>query len=164
MNTDAEAVWDRDAWDLDPDAVALALTVMAPPTMGVIMREAFYGTRRFEDFLRRTGMSPGVLSARLRDLVTQQLLVKVPYREPGTRERAEYRLTDRGRDLIPVMVAMINWADRWLTGDRGPTVSLRHGGCGAPVEAVLKCTAGHEIHAAHGVTATPGPGARRRDS
>ncbi len=163
MNTDADAVWDRDAWDLSPDAVALALTVMAPPTMGVLMREAFYGTRRFEDFLRRTGISPGVLSARLRDLVTQELLVKVPYREPGARERAEYRLTDKGRDLVPVMVAMIGWADRWLTGDRGPTVSLHHDECGAPVEAVLKCAAGHEIDAARDVIAKPGPGARRRD-
>ena len=78
--------WDRDAWDLDPDSVALALTVVAPPTMGKIMREAFYGTRRFDDFLRRTGMSPAALSARLRELVAQELLVKVPYREPGALE------------------------------------------------------------------------------
>ncbi|MDX3191643.1 helix-turn-helix domain-containing protein [Streptomyces sp. MN03-5084-2B] len=160
MTHEADQPWDRDAWDIDPDSVALTLAVLTPHSSGAIMREAFYGTRRFDDFLRRTGMSPGVLSARLRDLVAQELLVKVPYKEPGSRERAEYRLTDRGRELVPTMVAMIGWADRWLTGDRGPTMSLRHSGCGAPVEAVLRCGHGHEIHAPREIVASPGPGAR----
>ncbi len=155
--------WDRDAWDLEPDSVALALSVLAPPTMGMIMREAFYGTRRFEDFQRRTGMSTGVLAARLRELVAQDMLVKVPYREAGARERAEYRLTVKGRELVPIMVAMIGWADRWLTDDRQPTVSLVHRDCGALVEAVLRCTDGHDVGAPSQIAARPGPGARRRD-
>ncbi|WP_020660472.1 winged helix-turn-helix transcriptional regulator [Amycolatopsis benzoatilytica] len=160
MTHEADQSWDRVAWDIVPDSVALTLAALTPHSSGVIMREAFYGTRRFDDFLRRTGMSPGVLSARLRDLVAQGLLVKVPYKEPGARERAEYRLTDQGRDLVPTMIAMIGWADRWLTGDRGPTMSLRHSGCGAPVEAALKCGHGHENHAAREIVASPGPGAR----
>ncbi|KJK33569.1 HxlR family transcriptiptional regulator [Lentzea aerocolonigenes] len=151
--------WDRDAWNLNPDSVALALAALAPPTMGLVMREAFYGTRRFDDFLRRTGMSPAALSSRLRELVTQELLVKVPYKEPGARERAEYRLTEKGRDLMFTLIAMIGWADRWLTGGR-PTVTLRHQGCGALVGTILRCSKGHDIEAARDVVAEPGPGAR----
>lgn len=150
--------WDRDDWNLDPDSVALALEVLAPPSSGKVMREAFFGTRRFDDFLRRTGMSPAALSGRLRVLVEQGMLVKVPYREPGARERAEYRLTGRGRDLVPTMIAMIGWADRWLADGR-PTVTLRHRGCGAQVAAVLRCADGHDVEAARDVVAEPGPGA-----
>ncbi|WP_428340517.1 winged helix-turn-helix transcriptional regulator [Mycobacterium sp.] len=155
----SDAPWDRDKWDLEPDSVALALGVLAPPTMGKVMREAFYGARRFEDFHRRTGISLGVLSARLRELISQGLLVKVPYQEPNSRVREEYRLTDKGRDLIPTMVAMIDWADRWLTSEKQPTVTLRHRGCGAPVKAVLTCSLNHEIDAGHDIIASPGPGA-----
>lgn len=162
-NDDIEQRWERDKWDLEPDSVALALNVMAPPSRGKIMREAFYGARRFEEFQRRTKMSPGVLSAQLRDLMAQELLVKVPYREAGARERAEYRLTAKGRALIPTMIAMINWADRWLTSGQEPTVSLTHRDCGAPVQTVLRCAEGHEILAGHDVIASPGPGAREAE-
>jgi len=149
-------------WDLEPDSVALALSVLAPPTMGKIMREAFYGARRFEDFHRRTGISLGVLSARLRELISQGLLMKVPYKEPNSRIREEYRLTDKGRALIPTMIAMIDWADRWLTREKEPTVTLRHRDCGAPVHAVLRCERKHDVEPGRDVIASPGPGAVRR--
>ena len=149
-------------WDLEPDSVALALSVLAPPTMGKIMREAFYGARRFEDFHRRTGISLGVLSARLRELISQGLLRKVPYKEPNSRIREEYRLTDKGRALIPTMIAMIDWADRWLTREKKPTVTLRHRDCGAPVHAVLRCERNHHVEPGRDVVASPGPGAVRR--
>ncbi|MFD9444698.1 winged helix-turn-helix transcriptional regulator [Streptomyces sp. NPDC060001] len=124
------------------------------------MKEAFYGTRRFEDFQRRCELSRTVLSARLRDLVAVGVLEKRPYREPGARERDEYRLTDKGRSLAPALVALNAWAERWLVNEPGPTVTLIHRDCGASVHAVITCTSGHEIAAAREIVATPGPGAR----
>ncbi|MDO0916647.1 helix-turn-helix domain-containing protein [Streptomyces sp. DT2A-34] len=155
-----DTVWDRDAWDLEPDSVALALRVMSPRTAGVIMREAFFGTRRFEDFLRHVDVSSGVLSARLRELVDEGMLEKCPYREPGARVRDEYRLTDKGRSMLPVLVALIDWADHWLVGPQGPTVQLLHRDCGAPITASVTCASGHSITAPRNVIAAPGPGAR----
>ncbi|MBP2325958.1 DNA-binding HxlR family transcriptional regulator [Kibdelosporangium banguiense] len=162
MSVADDTEWDRDAWDLDPDSAALALAVFTPSTTAAIMREALYGTRRFEDFLRRTGISPSVLAARLRELVAQNVLVKRPYQEPGARAREEYCLTEKGRDVAPAVIALINWADRWLSGDRGPTVVLNHRDCGAPIETVMMCAHGHELRAVRDVAVAPGPGARPR--
>jgi DNA-binding HxlR family transcriptional regulator len=152
--------WDRDAWNLDPDSIALALSALSPRASGMVMREAFYGTRRFDDFLRRLQLSPGVLSTRLRELVADDLLMKVPYRAEGARERDEYRLTDKGRALVPALVALRAWADEWLMGPDGPTVVLRHRDCGAEVHTTMSCAAGHDVSCGREITVTPGPGAR----
>ncbi|MGY1496813.1 winged helix-turn-helix transcriptional regulator [Streptomyces sp. QTS52] len=156
----ASLPWDRGAWDLEPDSIALALRVLTPQTAGMIMREAFFGTRRFDEFLTHVGVSSGVLSARLRDLVSEGLLEKRPYQEPGSRAREEYRLTDKGRGLVPALVALIDWADHWLVGPEGSTVTLHHHDCDEPVRTALVCAAGHEITAARDLVAAPGPGAR----
>ena len=84
----------------------------------VIMREAFYGATRFEEFVERTDMSEPVVSARLRELTDEGLLEKVPYQEPGQRTRNAYQLTEKGSDLLPVLVAMMRWGDRWLLPGR----------------------------------------------
>lgn len=151
---------DRDAWDLTPDSVQRALDALTPRSGGQVMREAFYGTRRFDDFLRRTGLTAPVLSTRLRELETADMLTRVPYQEPGARTRHEYRLTDRGRDLAVAIVALLGWADRWLPGPAGPTVALSHRGCGATVSAELSCARGHSGLPLAAVEAAPGPGAR----
>ncbi|WP_405021666.1 helix-turn-helix transcriptional regulator (plasmid) [Kitasatospora sp. NBC_00070] len=124
------------------------------------MREAFYGTRRFEDFLSHIDVSTGVLAARLRELVEEGILEKRPYQEPGARVRDEYHLTDKGRSMLPVLVALIDWADRWLGEPAGPTVILRHRDCGAPVTAAVVCAEGHRVAGPRDVLATPGPGAQ----
>lgn len=152
---------DRDAWDLTPDSVQRALDALTPRSGGQVMREAFYGTRRFDDFLRRTGLTAPVLTTRLRELEARDLLVRTPYREPGARTRHEYRLTQRGRDLAVTIVALLGWADKWLPGPHGPTVTLHHRGCGEPVTAELSCAGGHRPLAVADVEAEPGPGARR---
>ncbi|MEP7088777.1 MAG: helix-turn-helix domain-containing protein [Nocardioidaceae bacterium] len=151
---------DRDAWNLDPDSVQRALDHLLPPSGGKVVREAFYGTRRFEDFLRRTGLTAPVLSARLKELEAAQVMEKRPYREPGMRTRHEYVLTPRGLDLGTAIVALLKWADRWLPAPHGPTVALEHRGCGSPVHAHLVCEAGHDGLDVHEVRALPGPGAR----
>jgi DNA-binding HxlR family transcriptional regulator len=110
----------------------------------VIMREAFYGATRFEEFVERTDMSEPVVAARLREMTAEGLLEKVPYQEPRQRTRSGYQLTEKGSDLLPVLVAMMRWGDRWLFPD-GARIDLTHSGCGSPVHAVLQCEAGHDV-------------------
>ncbi|WP_285031688.1 helix-turn-helix domain-containing protein [Mycolicibacterium sp. lyk4-40-TYG-92] len=152
--------WDREAWNLEPDSIALALDALSPRTTGAIIREAFYGTRRFDDFQRHCGVSPSVLATRLRACVADGLLQKVPYRTPGTRERDEYRLTDKGRSLAPILLALNDWADRWLLEPDAATVSLRHRDCGQRIHATVTCEAGHQVTAVADMVAAAGPGAR----
>lgn len=155
---------DRDSWHIEPDSIALALGALSPQTAGKVMKEAFYGTRRFEDFLRRCDLSRGILSARLADLVEMDLLEKRPYRENGARQRYEYRLTEKGRSLAPALIALTDWAARWLVGQPGPTIVLTHRDCGAGVHAGITCEAGHELAGVGEVVALPGPGATRSDA
>ncbi len=72
------------------------------------------------------------------------LLEKVPYREPGQRTRFEYVLTDKGADLLPTLLAMWNWGDRWIF-DSGGRIEFRHRDCGSPIRAVLECEQGHGV-------------------
>ena len=97
-----------------------------------MLREAFFGVRRFEDFHRVLGCARNILSARLKTLADEGILAREPYREPGSRVRYEYRLTDKGLDLFPVLVALMQWGDRWRAGAAGPPVGLD---TGAPREA-----------------------------
>ena len=110
------------------------------------MREAFYGTTRFDDFADRVGISEPATAARLRELVDQGLLEREDYREPGQRTRQRYRLTEKGADLFPALVALMQWGDRWLD-DRGGPVELRHRDCGEPVGVELRCAGGHQVSA-----------------
>ena len=124
--------------------MARALDVVSSRSALLILREAFYGTTRFDDFAERVGISEPVAAARLRELVEAGLLEREPYREPGQRTRMAYRLTDKGADLLPALVALMQWGDRWLQPAGAPVV-LRHGGCEAAVHARLCCEDGHEV-------------------
>ena len=84
-----------------------------------------------------------------------------PYQEPGARTRDEYRLTDKGLDLYPVLAAILAWGDRYLGDPEGPPLQLRHRDCGAPVHAELRCADGHRA-VPRDVLPTPGPGLRPR--
>ncbi|MFI7615725.1 transcriptional regulator [Nonomuraea terrae] len=126
----------------------------------LVLREAFKGVRRFADMQANTGAPRQVLSARLARLVDEGLLRKEPYREPGQRQRDEYRLTDKGRDLYPLLVSLMHWGDKYLAGDDGPPVLLTHRDCGAPIELTFRCADGHEVGGPREVTALPGAGER----
>jgi len=127
-----------------------------------VLRELFVGVRRFEDIRSRAGVPRQVLTERLAALIERGLIRRHPYRLPGQRERSEYRLTQAGLDLYPVLVAMIQWADQYLPLDAGPPIDPRHrGDCNAHVSVVLRCEAGHEPTARE-VAMRPGPGAERR--
>jgi DNA-binding HxlR family transcriptional regulator len=134
----------RDSWSaIDRCSIGKALDVLRNRSSFLIMREAFYGTARFEDFAERVGLSDPVTSARLRDLVEAGLLEREDYREPGQRTRKLYRLTEKGADLFPTLVALMQWGDRWENNGGG--VELRHQGCGAKVGVEVRCANGHEV-------------------
>jgi DNA-binding HxlR family transcriptional regulator len=109
----------------------------------LLLREAAYGTTRFDDFVRRAGLTETVAASRLRELVAAGLLTKEPYREPGQRTRYEYVLTAAGADLVPTLVALAAWGAEHLP--RQPSPSYAHAGCGAPVDARIECAAGHAV-------------------
>lgn len=136
----------RDRWSAKPCSIAHALTVLGNRSSLLILREAFYGTTRFDEFVRRVEISEQVAAARLHELVEHGLLERRPYREPGRRTRDGYELTAKGADLFPVLVAFMQWGDRWRRDAAGP-VELVHGGCGAHVGVELRCAAGHEVAA-----------------
>ncbi len=128
----------------------------------VVLREVFNGIRRFEDMREHSGIPRQVLTNRLNMLVEQGVLHRVPYREPGERERHEYRLTEKGFDLYPVLVAVREWGDRYLADPAGPPVDMVHRDCGSPVRVSLACAEGHEVGSPREVVTRPGPGAIRR--
>jgi DNA-binding HxlR family transcriptional regulator len=152
-------------WIMDYDsancAIGAAVDIIGERPTFLVLREAFNGVRRFDDMRRRTGMPRQVLSDRLARLVREDLLRKVPYQDAGQRTRHEYRLTSKGLDLYPVLVALMEWGDRHALGPAGPQVMLRHRDCGEPVRLRLSCQTGHILESAREVTPVPGPGARK---
>lgn len=148
-------------YDTTNCAIGAAVTVLGDRPTFLVLREAFNGVRRFDDMRRRTGMPRQVLSSRLARLTGEGLLRKVPYRDNGQRRRHEYRLTSKGLDLYPIMVALMHWGDQYGGGPEGPPVLLRHRDCGEPVRLQLTCGAGHSLESAREVTPVPGPGARK---
>ncbi len=147
-------------YSTDNCSIGRALSVLGEKWTLLVLREVFNGVRRFEEMHERIGAPRQVLSHRLARLVDQGLLYRVPYREPGQRQRYEYRLTEKGIDLYPTLVSLLRWGDRWLVDVEGPAVTLHHKDCGAPVEVVLRCTEGHDVPTARQVRAQPGPGAK----
>jgi DNA-binding HxlR family transcriptional regulator len=135
----------RGGWEARNCPIARAVEVVSTRTAFLLLREAFYGTTRFDDFALRVGVSEPVAAARLKELVAAGLLGRQPYQVPGQRGRLEYRLTPMGTEFFPVLAALMSWGDRWL----GPAgVQLQHHDCGAPVRASLTCADGHQVTAA----------------
>ncbi|MET7702261.1 helix-turn-helix domain-containing protein [Streptomyces sp. NPDC005485] len=128
----------------------------------LVLRDAFNGVRRFDDFHRHVGLSEAVLAGRLRKLVEAGILAMVPYQERGSRARHEYRLTSKGRDLWPVLVALRQWGETHVANPEGPVLDLRHTACDAPVNVVVECSRDHVALTPSEVTARPGPAARPR--
>jgi DNA-binding HxlR family transcriptional regulator len=134
----------REGWKAEPCTIAKSLEILNTRSALLILREAFYGTTRFDEFAERVGISEPVTAARLRELVDEGLLEREDYREPGQRTRQQYRLTEKGADLFPVLVALMQWGDRWLD-ERGGPVEMIHRGCGESVGVEVRCAAGHQV-------------------
>jgi len=137
-------------------SVAQCLDVVGEWWSLLIVRDVFLGHRRFDQFLGRLGISRNTLTARLARLVEEGILVRVPYQEHPP--RFEYRLTDKGRDLWPVINAMRQWGDRH-NAPGGPPLEIVHRACGHVTEAVVVCSECGEPLNSAGVRAIPGPGA-----
>jgi DNA-binding HxlR family transcriptional regulator len=152
---------DRSLFSADNCSIKGTLDVVGEKWTLLVLREAFYGARRFEQFHERVGCARNLLSERLSTLVEHEILRREPYREPGQRARHEYRLTDKGLELFTVLVALMQWGDRWTAPPGGPAVVLEHRGCHEPLEAIVRCGAGHETLGARDSLPMPGPGARR---
>jgi DNA-binding HxlR family transcriptional regulator len=122
----------------------------------LILRNAhFAGSTRFGDFQRSLGIATNVLATRLDTLVASGILERRPIQgQPGIEE---YLLTDKGRDLAPVLLALTEWGDRWAAPD-GPPIVYRHAGCEAPVHAELTCARCGPVTGTHRLLALPGPG------
>jgi DNA-binding HxlR family transcriptional regulator len=118
-------------------SIARTLEVVGERWSLLILRDAFYGIRRFDDFRRDLGIARNVLTDRLNKLVDQGVLERHPYEEHPP--RFEYRLTAKGRDLLSVLLAMMRWGDRWATnGD--PPVKLTHTACGHITQPTMTCS------------------------
>ncbi|MEW2402562.1 helix-turn-helix domain-containing protein [Streptomyces sp. NPDC046862] len=152
----------REDWSMANCSIARALEVVGTRTALLIMREAFFGTRRFDDFAQRVGIGEPAASARLKELTAAGLLERVPYQEPGQRTRYAYQLTEKGRDFLPVLVALRQWGDTWAADEQGPPVVVRHKECGTAVHAVIRCDEGHDVRFGESFV-DAGPGLLRVD-
>lgn len=138
-------VAERDAWVADRCSIDRTLGLVGTRSAMLLMREAYYGTKRFDDFVKRVGITDKVAADRLAELVDAGLLKRTPYQEPGKRTRYEYVLTPAGAELLPVLLALMQWGDRHLAGSEGPPLLLRHSSCGAPISVEVRCEAGHQV-------------------
>jgi DNA-binding HxlR family transcriptional regulator len=124
----------------------------------VILRQAFSGIKRFEDFQRTLDVSRSLLSERLGRLVDAGILRREPYKDK-VRTRHRYRLTEKGLDLYPVLMALREWGDKYMAED-GPPLRVRHKGCGGEPRIDLRCDRCGEEVGARDAEALPGPGLR----
>jgi DNA-binding HxlR family transcriptional regulator len=121
-----------------PCSVARTIEVIGDRWTILILRDAFYGVRRFDDFRRGLGVARNILSERLNKLVEHGVLERRPYQEHPL--RSEYRLTTKGRDLLPVLLTLTRWGDRWEANDSGPPVKFTHTTCGHETLPTVACS------------------------
>jgi DNA-binding HxlR family transcriptional regulator len=118
-------------------SIARALEAIGDRWTMLVIRDAFLGVRRFEDFQRDLGVARNVLTDRLGRLVEEGILERERYQERP--QRYEYRLTDKGRDLFPVLVTLLKWGDRHAPDAGGPPTLLLHRDCGGEIDERLSC-------------------------
>ena len=138
-------------------SIAKSLELIGERWTMLIVREVFLGNRRFDEIATRLNIARNVLTARLTRLVDEGVLTKVRYQERP--ERFEYRFTEKGIDLWPVIVSLLQFGDRYYAPD-GPPVVLTHKDCGGQVDEHRICAKCGERLTARDVTGEPGPGAR----
>jgi len=143
--------------DREPCSLARTLSIVGDRWTLLVLRECFLRVRRFEEFEQRLGIARHVLADRLKKLTEAGVLCKEPYQERPRRE--EYRLTEKGLDLYPVMLSLLDWGDKWMAGPEGPPLLRRHNACGHVAHAVPTCSECGEPLDARSMTVEPGPGA-----
>jgi DNA-binding HxlR family transcriptional regulator len=139
-------------------SIARTLDVVGEWWTLLILRDAFRGTRRFDDFQESLGVARSVLTARLAKLTEHGVLERSEYSEHPP--RYEYRLTDKGLALFPVIAALIRWGDEWAATPAGPPVVFVHDTCGNVTTPVLTCPHCHGEVSTANTHSEPGPGSR----
>ncbi|GAB3861909.1 helix-turn-helix domain-containing protein [Nocardioides maradonensis] len=135
---------DRSTWSpVGRCPIEKAMGVVGARPAMLLMREAHYGTRRFDDFVTRIGVAPATAATHLRNLTEAGLLERRPYQDDGARTRDEYVLTAAGVDLMPVVIGLFAWGQKHADGS--DQLELAHAGCAEPVQVTVACAAGHEV-------------------
>lgn len=134
-------------------SIARTLDVIGERWTLLILRDAFTGVRRFEDFAASLPVARNILTDRLQTLVEHGILRRDRYQERP--DRYEYRLTAKGMELYPVLIALLQWGDRHLAGEDGPPVNVVHRDCGHHAEAAVVCTGCCSIVTARETKALP---------
>jgi len=125
-------------------SVANTLTILADRWTFLVLREAFFGARHYDEFRGNLGVATNVLSHRLKSLVENGILSRK--NDEADKRRFIYRLTEKGLDLYGITLALMKWGDKWLAGKEGPPLVLRHEPCGKRLDPVMSCRAcGGEI-------------------
>ena len=139
-------------------SIARTLQVVGERWTLLVLREVFTGQRRFEEIQRNLGVATNILSDRLQTLLDAGILERRAL--PDRSDRSEYRLTEKGLDLNPVLLELMRWGDRWDVPAQGPPVTVEHRDCGPETHAVQTCSnCGGELNARN-VRVHPGPGAQ----
>jgi len=139
-------------------SIARALELVGEWWTMLILREAFLGTRRFQEFQRNLGIARNILSARLKKLVSRGILQRSAARGGGGR-RLEYRLTEKGRAFFPVLMALMQWGDRFAARAGGPPVRVVDRASGEPIGELNVLSRDGRVLSAADVRMVPGPGA-----
>ena len=141
-------------------SVAQCLEVVGEWWSMLIIRDAFLGVRRFDDFQSRLGISRNILNVRLTTLVEADVLERVAYQQRPP--RYEYRLTDKGRDLWPVLTTMREWGDKWAAPNGAP-LEILHDACGEVMHLNHTCSTCGQAADRRSIHLRPGPGATLND-
>ncbi len=140
-----------------PCTIARSASVLGDHWNLLLIRQACLGVRRFDDFQRELGIGRNMLTLRLNSLIDEGIFRRVAYQD--TPPRYDYRLTDKGRDVYPILAAMAAWGERWLCGPEGTPIVLHHTTCDHDMHAVVVCSECADPLDVHHVRATAGPGA-----
>lgn len=151
----------RFLYDLADCSIRRALEDVGDSWVLLILREAIYGVRRFDDFARALSCGRGVLSGRLKRMIAAGLLERRAYAEKGQRPRAEYHLTEKGEGLFPALLALSQWSERWSPPPHGPTAIVTERESGRPVRAIMTADPKAESLSMGDLSLRLGPGARR---
>ena len=151
-------------YDTENCSIQRTLDIIGEKWSLMVLREAFNGVRRFDAIRNHLGASEAVIAARLRTLAAAGILSATPYKEPGHRTRNEYRLTQKGFDLYPVLISLLQWGDKYEADTAGPPLLVTHRECGEPVSAVIQCAGAHVLDSPRESQVSPGPGAKLRNS
>jgi DNA-binding HxlR family transcriptional regulator len=136
-------------------SMARALDVIGDPWTPLVLRDLYLGLTRFDELAEDLGVARNLLARRLDHLAGGGVVERRPYQDHPP--RYDYRLTASGRELVPILIALTAWGDRWVSPPAGPPIRFRHA-CGSIVEPAVTCPACRETFTLANVTPLPGPG------